>query len=271
MEKSIYSNIKEQIIKYKFFSLKFTEYEDILNYEVLCCDEKVILIFGYNVEMGLYEFHWAADNSVDLLKKIKESQKKGIITFIPEEWVKEFKNNNFHIYARWNDYFNNDISKIFQPEEVIEFLQEVECREASEVTLACRGQSRGFAGQSEGWMQLWIKGEEPNLIASGGKDSAILVHREKQCVAGIICVTIYGHEREKGATLWIREVAVLPQYQKRGIAEKLLRQALFYGKGHGAKRAFLMADECNEHAIKLYEKVGFSANKDDSEIDMILN
>ena len=30
-----------------------------------------------------------------------------------------------------------------------------------------------------------------------------------------------------------------------------------------------MADECNENAIHLYTKLGFTANKDEKQIDMI--
>lgn len=174
------------------------------------------------------------------------------------------------MYAAWNDYFNNDISKGVEYIETIENLKNCDCKEASEVTLSCRGQSRGFSGQTEEWMKQWIEGMESNAVTSGCKDNAVLVHRENNHIVGIICVAIYGHESEKGAILWVREIAVRPEYQRRGIAKKLLSQALFYGKCHGAKRAFLMADECNEHAIKLYESMGFVANKNEAQNDMIL-
>jgi ribosomal protein S18 acetylase RimI-like enzyme len=269
MREDIYKSIKEQSESYKYYSLKYTEYEDVQGYDVICWDGQLILLLGYNEEDRIYEYHWAANDVSFLLKEIKKQDKKGLITFVPPEWIDELKDNGFVMYAVWNDYFNNDISINIEPAESIEILKACDYKEASDVTISCRDQSRGFSGQSETWMKVWIEGSEPNLAAMKGKDSAVLVHREKDYIAGIICVAVYGHESEKGPTLWVREIAVLPEYQGRGIAKKLLNQALFFGKKHGAKRSFLMADELNAHAIKIYEKMGFTANKAEAAHDMI--
>lgn len=269
MREDIFKNIKEQLESYQHHSLKYTEYEDVQEYDVVCWDKQVILLLGYHDEACVYEYHWAANDVSFLLKEIKKQDKKGLITFVPPEWIDELKDNGFAMYAVWNDYFNHDISKNIEPVDSIEVLKACDCKEASDVTISCRGQSRGFSGQSEIWMKAWIEGSEPNLTAMKGKDSAVLVHREKKCIAGIICVAVYGHESDKGPTLWVREIAVLPEYQGRGIAKKLLNQALLFGKKQGAKRSFLMADELNTHAIKLYEKMGFTANKEEAAHDMI--
>lgn len=270
MKEDIFINIKEQLNNYKYYSLQFTEYDEIQDYDLICYNEQLILIFGYNKEATLYEFHWATNNLTVLLEEINKSNKKGLISFIPTEWINEFKNNHFEMYAAWNDYFNNDISKRSDHIQPIEILKVCDCKEASEVTLSCANQSRGFSGQTETWMKQWIEGSEPNAAAMECKDNTVLIHMENNLIVGIICIAVYGHESEKGPTLWIREVAVRPEYQGRGIARKLLNQALFYGESHGAKRAFLMADELNEHAIRLYESLGFTANKDEVENDMIL-
>jgi len=269
MKKNVFNNIKEQLKDYKYSSMKYTEYEEISDYDVLYSNEKLILTFGFNVEAGLHEFHWATNSASILLKEVNKSNEKALITFIPTEWIEEFRKNAFHIYAIWNAYFQNDISKSLDQVNSMEFLKEYDCKEASEVTLSCRGQSRGFSGQTEEWMKQWFKVTEPNAVSLDGKDSAVLVHRENDKITGIICVTIYGHGESDGAVLWVREIAVLPEYQRRGIAKALLNQALSYGKSKGAKRAFLMADECNKHAIKLYESVGFIANKGEAQNDMI--
>lgn len=268
MKKDVFNDIKEHLKNYKYYSLDHTEYGYISDYDVICNNNQVILILGYNVEASLYELHWATSNASNLLREINKSNEKVLITFIPKEWIDEFK-NKFNIYAIWNDYFNNDISKSLQQVESIEFLKECDCNEASGVTISCRGQSRGFSGQTKEWLEQWIKCVEPNVVMLHGKDSAVLLHREDDHIAGIICVTIYGHDRDNGAVLWVREIAVSPEYQRRGIAKKLLNQALFYGKCHGAKRGFLMEDECNENAIKLYESVGFVAKENEAETDMI--
>ena len=82
-------------------------------------------------------------------------------------------------------------------------------------------------------------------------------------------MAIYGHGSEKGSILWVRELAVSPKSQGQGIGRKLLKQALTYGIDHGAKRSFLMADECNFNAKKLYEDIGFIPSLDEVQIDMI--
>jgi GNAT superfamily N-acetyltransferase len=271
LNQEAYNSIKKQLKSYRYHSLDYTEYEEISEYNVLCNDGDVILIAGFDEEAGMHRFHWAANGVTNLLNELNKTKGDALITFIPEEWIDEFKKSDFDIYAIWNDYFNNDISEFAESAMAIELLEEEDCREASEVTLSCKGQSRGFTGQSEEWMKLWKTGMEPNAVMSGAKDSAVLVHRENDKIIGVVCVTIYGHSRETGAVLWVRELAVRPEFHRKGIAKMLLKQALFYGKNHGAKRGFLMADECNVHAAKLYESLGFDANKNEAEIDMIRN
>jgi ribosomal protein S18 acetylase RimI-like enzyme len=120
-------------------------------------------------------------------------------------------------------------------------------------------------------MQSWIHNEEPAAAETDTENYAVVIHRENDEIVGLVCTAVYGFDCEEGPVSWIREVAVHPNYQNRGIAGKLILQAMNYGKRFGAVRAFLMADECNEHAIHLYEKLGFVAKKDDNQIDMLLN
>jgi ribosomal protein S18 acetylase RimI-like enzyme len=143
-----------------------------------------------------------------------------------------------------------------------------EFEQASGVTRSCRLQSREFQGETPEWTSEWVSGNDPNAKACGSTDCNILVHRMDNKLVGIVCVAIYGHESEKGAIVWIREIAVRPEFQGQGIGRKLLLQGLKYGIEHGAKRAFLAADEYNHNAIKLYQSVGF-VPKDGPQIDMI--
>jgi ribosomal protein S18 acetylase RimI-like enzyme len=123
-------------------------------------------------------------------------------------------------------------------------------------------------GQTVEWITGWMSGKNDEAARIALKGNTILTHTEGGKIAGIICVGIYGHKSEKGAVLWVREIAVHPDYQRRGIATKLLRQAMEYGAMHGAKRAFLAADETNLGAIKLYERMGFVRNEDECETSM---
>ncbi|MGL5352285.1 MAG: GNAT family N-acetyltransferase, partial [Clostridium sp.] len=191
-----------------------------------------------------------------------------IITFIPNEWILNFENSGFKMFAKWNDYFMDKISNI-DLEFESEFLTEGECQEASSLTISCKGQSRGFTGQTKEWMERWIKGQEHSGLETGTKNNEVIIHRNRnEEIVGVVCVATYAHESEKGAIVWIREIAVKNDYQRKGIARSLIIQALVYGKKHGATRAFLAADECNRYAIQLYESIGFIGNKDECQNDM---
>ena len=114
-------------------------------------------------------------------------------------------------------------------------------------------------------MSDWIGGKDEAV-----KGGAVLTEKaEDGKIVGIVCTGTYAHDSEKGPVSWIREAAVVPSYQNRGIARKLILQALAYGKRNGATRAFLAADEENRNAIRLYTSIGFLPGGDESQIDMI--
>ena len=55
----------------------------------------------------------------------------------------------------------------------------------------------------------------------------------------------------------ITSLVVHPAYQRRGIATRLLREAVDYGEKHLVKRLMLEVRAGNRKAIALYEKLGF--------------
>lgn len=263
-----FERIQSKQNSYKYLSLEYIDYSDIPEYQIILENENTILLFGYNNEAKSYEYHWAANHPAELLKAM-DQELSCLITFIPDEWVEVFKNSGFLVRNAWHDYFMDSLEHI--PEgEGVESLKEEESEEASLVTLACRGQSRGFTGQTTEWIREWVDNSEEVMEETGIRNKVIFIERnDKGELVGIVCTGTYGHESEKGAVVWIREVAVKPEYQRKGIARKLINQALAYGKEHGAKRAFLAADECNTYAIHLYESIGFRAADGKSQIDMI--
>ncbi|MEG2091062.1 GNAT family N-acetyltransferase [Niameybacter sp.] len=265
--KDEYVKIQSRLDDFKYNSLKYTEFESIKTYNILYNDENIILIYGYNSEDKLNQYHWACNRVEILLKAMNSENTDVLITFIPKEWVNPLKQADFEMYAVWNDYFSESIN-LADTKVDIDKIQANEYDKVSEVTLACRGQSRGFSGQTTEWVRQWVEGREPAL-PSHAINSTILVKRLNTNVVGAICIATYAHESEKGAILWLREVAVHPNYQRKGIARELIKQAYQYGKTVGATRAFLMADECNEHAIHLYESMGFKGCPDEVEINMI--
>lgn len=264
MNKEKFENIKERLKNFKYNSLEYMEISNVSGYKARVDNNDLLLLHGFNKENNITECHWAANESNELLKEIQKIEGDVLITFVPPEWVEEFKRMNYTTNAIWNDYLNNDIEKNIRAKDELEFLKKEECLLASNITLECKNQSRGFSGQSEEWMKQWLDGAKPGI-----KDSNVIVHRVDEQIVGIICVATYGHDYKKGTIVWIREVAVLPKYQNRGIATKLFNQALHYGLDCGATRGFLAADENNINAIKLYEKFGFAGDSNEAQIDMI--
>jgi [ribosomal protein S18]-alanine N-acetyltransferase len=58
--------------------------------------------------------------------------------------------------------------------------------------------------------------------------------------------------------LHINNLAVLPEFRRRGVASALLTRALAQGAALGATRATLEVRQSNETARSLYERFGFS-------------
>ncbi len=276
MSKEIFKVIKESLKNYRFTSLNYTEYEDIKDYEITSNNKDLILLYGLDKEKNLYEYHFAANKVEDLIRELRKDEDKALITFIPDEWTAALEKNNFKVFALWNDYRNENIedtiAKTAAFEETafkVEALKESDAAEISEVTLACRGQSRGFTGQSQEWVKKWIRQEDPWVKGSDAKNCCVLGCRYQDRLVGIICLAAYGYNGEKGPILWIRELAVAPEYSGQGIGRALLRAGLSYGKTIGTKRGFLMADECNNHAIRLYNAFSFMGIKENAQRDMI--
>ncbi|MGM9973985.1 MAG: GNAT family N-acetyltransferase [Clostridiaceae bacterium] len=274
MSNEIFKVIKESIAKYKYTSLKYTEYEDVESYEILSNNKDLILLYGYDREAAMEEYHWAANKVENLLKEINKDEGKALITFIPDEWVEEMEKSGFKTYALWNEYFNNNIEETIKKVAsldcplTLEILKEQNSAEISELTMECRGQTRGFSGATESWVKAWLNNQDPSLKACSGKNAAILGLRKDKKLVGVVCIAIYDHNSNKGPILWIREVAVSPKHQGQNIGKYLLKEAFHYGRRQGAKRAFLMADECNEAGIKLYTTFDFITNPEEKQRDM---
>lgn len=261
MTKQEYEALKEMAKTYRYNSFEYLEYEQVMDFKLIQNDEALLLIYGRNRENEITAAYWAANDAVLLAGKVKGLGHNILVNFIPAEWKDYFAKQGFSDYAIYRSYWVKDLDLVDGRTDY-SFLKEEEYGQASAVTRAVKNQSRGFHGESEEWIGSWIRGEDPNAREDDTKDCNIIVHREGKTVAGIACVGIYGHDSEKGPVLWLREIAVLPGEQGKGIGKKLILQSFRYGKERGAKRAFLMADDCNTNAIGLYKKTGFVPNED---------
>lgn len=264
MTKQEFVEIKNRLKKFSFTSLEYTDYEEIAEYKILTNDDRTIIIYGFDSEINRYEYHWACNHKEDLLKLLEKRNDNEKITFVPNIWIESMKSIGFNIYAIWNVYIANDLERYANFKEA-KYVSSSNANEASNVTLSCTGQSRGFTGQSEVWMQQWIDNMEP--ASPDYTYNCVVIAEFNQEMIGVVCVGLYGSGDK--TTLWIREIAVKPMFQGQGIARKLMGQAFAYGLKHGAKKSFLMVDECNDKALYLYRSMGFKAITDEEQIDMI--
>ena len=114
-----------------------------------------------------------------------------------------------------------------------------------------------------------MTGCDPQARAGGARFETVLACRDGKRMIGIVSTAVYEYESAGGPICWVREVAVLPEYQGGGYGRALVESALQYGKEHGAVRAFLMADDCNIAAIALYRKIGFEPSENNVQIDLV--
>ena len=236
-------------------------YDDLSEFTIEVDDENLILLYGKNKDFGVKHYHYAFDD-LDYYLNHTEKKTDFLMTFVDDSLIENLKTKGFEIFGKWRDYFNPDISSFIRCEEY-KHLKEADYNKASDITMACKGQSRGFMGQTKEWVAEWMRGENKDV-----SDRTILTHSIDGEIVGIICVGIYAHDSDKGAVLWVRELAGHPKFQRMGIAANLMDQGLCYGKENGAKRAFLSADDLNAGAIHLYEKMGFVGNENDYEVAM---
>ena len=165
MKPEEFQEIEEYLEEFSYTSMCYTEYEEVKHYEVICRTKKVIVISGYHQEAKCQECHWAANTPDDLLEVIKG--KHFLVTFVPREWVTDFEKAGFQVRNAWHDYFMGNFADVPEYSQSMEILKKEECREASELTLSCCGQSRGFTGQTPEWMEEWVsrnKGVADNRI-----------------------------------------------------------------------------------------------------------
>ena len=65
---------------------------------------------------------------------------------------------------------------------------------------------------------------------------------------------------DKPAEMWINEVGVADSHQRRGIGQAVVRALLEHAERLGCGEAWVLADETNEPAKKLYASCGGSAS-----------
>jgi len=254
----------------KYNSLEYVDEEEIYDSKI-CIQEENCIIFFKELEDKIKLF-WASNTKEDFfigLKAVEDFMIKNMmdteklyIEFVPEDFLEGMYGKGYKIYSEYVDFWSYDIDnlEICQKENTyIRVLKSAEYESATDVTKFCRGNSRGFEGETSEWIKEWHESD----------DSQVFVAQLDGVVVGICCVGLYGFESENGIiVLWIREIAVRPQYQRQGIGRLLLENAILWGQQNNAKRSFLACDVENYNAIRLYERFGYKRKDERGQINM---
>lgn len=238
----------------KYSSLNYVDYDEVQTSEVICYDESLLLLFKRSEDFN--EILYATNDLEELLKKIKTNNLKGLIKFIPFDKIAQFELNDFKTHCAYQDFLLKDLkktTKLFDSAFEIQFANLKEAKEISEISKDCAGLSRGFFGETEEWIKEWLI--ENEIIVKYINDELI----------GFCCVSIYA----EGTTLWIRELAVRPDYQGKRFGKELLEMSLKYGLLKGAQKSFLAVDIENKRAIQLYKYFGYEAKENEIEVQML--
>lgn len=78
MQKKEFEIIMLKQKSFKFGSLSYVCYDDLKNYDLITEDQDIILLYGYNVMYKTYEFHWACNDVVVLVKNLKKKHSNSL-------------------------------------------------------------------------------------------------------------------------------------------------------------------------------------------------
>lgn len=213
----------------------------------------------------LLEVRWAADSAEALLRALRQAMGTGPrhlrIQFVPPEFEGALLAEGFAVAGEYADTWLTGLERMAplpSGQVPLRPLTAADDAVATALTRSCRGLSRGFMGEPPGFAAEWLA--EPH---SGG-----LLALDGTEPVGVTFVQVYGHDSAKGPVLWLRELAVRPDCQGRGIGRELTQAALQWGRERGATRSFLHVDVQNHPAIRLYESLGYVLTPGRGQIDM---
>lgn len=251
-----FNALMERAKSFACSSMQYIDYSDCEKAETLCDSAELILLLDASKDPAM--LHFAARDFDLVAEKAANLQGKLRIHFVPRSHAPKLAALGFSEWGEYVDFWNlslADTAARFQNNDAPQYLDKSMCKAASELSQKCRMQSRGFEGETTEWFSQWIE------------ENKVLVQKSGAQLMGFCCVSIYN----QGQNLWIRELAVHPDFQGRGIGKRLMQQAIGYGVEKGASKGFLAADILNRNAIGLYEKYDFHAKDTESELQMIRN
>jgi aminoglycoside 6'-N-acetyltransferase I len=83
----------------------------------------------------------------------------------------------------------------------------------------------------------------------------LAVALDDDLVVGFASAVHYVHP-DRAPELWINEVGVAPSHQGRGLAKRMMLALLAHARTLGCREAWVLTDEANTPARRLYESAG---------------
>ena len=210
------------------------------------------------IEPGASLLVWAANSLETLLGKLGnflESLPRPLYTKVPgqENKVKEItaylSQAGFAVLDMHLDMRLNPIPDLAYPGEVLS------------------GPKQNFtalAAIDAAVFPLYQQTAEELRSNANSKAGAVLSINVDDKPAGLIVGEIYGPNLDQ---LFVRSIAVLPEYRGRGLGKKLLIALLAWGRQRGANRSMLwLSDVYNKPARCLYESFGYQGKKVEAEM-----
>lgn len=90
----------------------------------------------------------------------------------------------------------------------------------------------------------------------------IAVAVDRGTVVGFASAVHYIHPDKKQPELWINEVAVAPEYRRRGLAKQILQTLFDKARELGCKEAWVLTEPGNVAANALYRSAGGETHPD---------
>jgi aminoglycoside 3-N-acetyltransferase I len=78
---------------------------------------------------------------------------------------------------------------------------------------------------------------------------------ENKVIGGLTAYILFSVYEEK-TEVYIYDIGITPEYQRKGIGQKLLSELKTYCKATGHKNIFVQADAEDTHALDFYRKTG---------------
>jgi ribosomal-protein-alanine N-acetyltransferase len=104
----------------------------------------------------------------------------------------------------------------------------------------------------------WTEAQLREEVAYGSPNAVLVLRGAPGPGEGWRGIRAYSVHRVVVDEMHILNVAVAPEWRRRGLARWLLRFAMAHAVRGGARRAFLEVRRSNREALRLYEGLGFS-------------